>query len=45
MWPNDHIASRVCEIAIGFERVGAADAGKCGSGCNERRIDGRREED
>jgi hypothetical protein len=26
MWPNDHIASRMCEIAVGFERIGAADA-------------------
>jgi hypothetical protein len=34
----------MCQIAVGFERIGAADAGRCGSGRNEGRADGRTEE-
>jgi hypothetical protein len=44
MWPNDHIARRMCEIAVAFEHLGPAAAGSCGSGRNEGRVDGRREE-
>jgi hypothetical protein len=44
MWPNDHIATRMWEIAVGFERIGAADAPGAAAARNEGRVDGRREE-